>query len=92
LLARRLIVYACFAAAIALIAVLAWTNYQVIVEAYGSGPPYYGRTTNMDKWTDPVPGLVTIDLPGVILAAGLAYLGWRLHRRTIPFAETSGRR
>jgi hypothetical protein len=78
----RLISYACFAAAIALIAVLAWASYGIIVESYGPGPPYYGRTTNMDKWTNPVPGLLTIDLPGLALAAGLAYVGLRLRRRS----------
>jgi hypothetical protein len=78
---RRLVSYASLAAAIALIAVLAWANYGIIVESYGSGPPYYGRTTNMDKWTNPVPGLLAVDLPGLALAGGLGYLGLRLRRR-----------
>lgn len=78
---ERPLSYACFAAAIALLAVLAWANYAVIAESYGSGPPYYGRTTNMDKWTNPLPGLVAIDLPGLALAGGLGYLGLRLRRR-----------
>jgi hypothetical protein len=83
MLMLRLISYACFAAAITLIAVLAWANYDVIVESYGSGPPYYGRTTNMDKWTNPMPGLLAIDLPGLALAGGLSYLGLRLRRRIL---------
>jgi hypothetical protein len=78
----RLMSYACFAAAVALIAVLAWASYGVMLESYGSGPPYYGRTTNMDKWTNPVPGLLAIDLPGLVLAGGLCYLGLRLGRRS----------
>lgn len=90
---ERLISYLCIASAAMLIAVLAWANYTVIVESYGSGPPYYGRTTNMDKWTDPVPGLLAIDLPGLGLAGGLGYLGVRLRRRSRrqhPPADVSG--
>ena len=78
---KRLMSYACFAASITLIAVLAWASYGVILESYGSGPPYYGRTTNMDKWTNPVPGLLAIGLPGLVLAGGLAYLALRLRSR-----------
>lgn len=29
--------------------VTAWINFSALSEAYGSGPPYYSRTTNMDK-------------------------------------------
>ena len=76
--ARRALTYACFALAIALVGCLAWASYDVVVESYGTGPPYYGRTTNMDKWTSPVPGLLAIDLPGLGIAGGLIYLGLRL--------------
>lgn len=90
---ERLISYLCIASAVTLIAVLAWANYGVIAESYGSGPPYYGRTTNMDKWTNPVPGLLAIDLPGLGLAGGLGYLGIRLLRRSgrrSPSTDLSG--
>jgi len=30
-------------------------------EFYGSGPPYYSRTTNMDKWIDPLPSLIKVN-------------------------------
>ncbi|HZF55821.1 MAG TPA: hypothetical protein VE093_44705 [Polyangiaceae bacterium] len=58
-------------AAAALIAACAWVNYEALTEFYGSGPPYYGRTTNMDKWSDPIPMLVTIDLAVLVVALGL---------------------
>jgi hypothetical protein len=87
---KRLLSYACLAAAIALIALLAWINYEVIAESYGSGPPYYGRTTNMDKWTNPMPGLAAIDLPGLVVAGGLGYLGLRLRRRLDRHGPSAG--
>ncbi|WP_175664265.1 hypothetical protein ACN9MG_25260 [Burkholderia ambifaria] len=43
-------------------------------EAYGDGPPYYSRTTNMDKWTSPLPFLGVID--GAMLVAIGAYCLW----------------
>ena len=39
-----------------------YINFDNIVGAFGSGPPYYGRTTNMDKWQDPLPYLIVVDL------------------------------
>ena len=58
-------------ASAALIAACVWVNYEALTEFYGSGPPYYGRTTNMDKWSDPIPMLVTIDLAVLVVALGL---------------------
>ncbi len=43
-----------------------YVNYINIVEAYGSGPPYYGQTTNMDKWESPVLFLVLFN--GVLVS------------------------
>jgi hypothetical protein len=40
-------------------------NYVLLSEAYGDGPPYYGRTVNMDKWTSPLPILIPVDLVAV---------------------------
>jgi hypothetical protein len=67
---------AAIASAGVLLAGVAWLNFTNLAEAYGSGPPYYGRTTNMDKWGDPVPVLLVIDavtlaVVGVLVAAGL---------------------
>ncbi|MEI5999502.1 hypothetical protein H3V53_20495 [Paraburkholderia bengalensis] len=38
-----------------------------LLEAYGSGPPYYARTVNMDKWQNPLPALAVIDLAAFVL-------------------------
>ncbi len=67
---------AAIASAVVLLVGVAWLNFINLAEAYGSGPPYYGRTTNMDKWSDPLPVLLLIDavtvlLVGVLLAAGI---------------------
>jgi len=40
---------------------LVWLNYTILSEAYGSGPPYYSRSTNMDKWVNPLPVLIPVD-------------------------------
>lgn len=54
----------------------AFVNYEVISEAYGAGPPYYSRTTNMDKWNNPLPELLVGDavaalVAGLLLRAGI---------------------
>jgi hypothetical protein len=49
------------------IIIAAWLNYAHLAEAFGSGPPYYGRTTNMDKWTNPIPTLMAIDAAAALL-------------------------
>ncbi|KHJ63936.1 hypothetical protein [Burkholderia glumae] len=43
-------------------------------DAYGNGPPYYGSTTNMDNWENPLPVLVPVDV-GVIVLIGI-YAVW----------------
>lgn len=57
--------------AIALVVAVAvlYVNVINLWEAYGSGPPHYGRTTNMDKWTNPWPALLILD--GIALAVCL---------------------
>jgi hypothetical protein len=47
---------------IAILLVTIWINYINLIEAYGSGPPYHDRTTNMDKWSNPVPFLIVVDI------------------------------
>jgi hypothetical protein len=59
--------------AVVLLAGVAWFN----VEAYGGGPPYYGRTTNMDKWSDPVPVLLVVDGATLAVVAALLMAGIR---------------
>ena len=56
-------------AALGLFTATAYINYVSLVEAYGSGPPYFGRTTNMDKWSDPLPGLLLLDALVLLIAA-----------------------
>ena len=58
----------------AMLAFVAYLNYDAIVGAFGDGPPYYGRSTNMDKWQNPVPTLVVIDV--LALAVALVVVRW----------------
>ena len=50
-----------------------------LAEAFGNGPPYYGRTTNMDKWSDPRPVLAVVDTLGVLAIAAYVYFLRRKH-------------
>ena len=46
--------------------IAAYIDWVSLTEAYGSGPPYYGRTVNMDKWSSPVVSLVVVNSFAVI--------------------------
>lgn len=48
-IANGLIVIACFAVAFALM-----VNFDTLYYGFADVPPYYGRTTNMDKWSNPL--------------------------------------
>ncbi|WP_338340280.1 hypothetical protein [Burkholderia vietnamiensis] len=50
------------------------SNAISLNEAYGDGPPYYARSTNMDKWTNPLPLPGMVD--GAMLVAIAAYRSW----------------
>lgn len=80
---RRAAALLVIAVAVTLLLVVGWFSYIQVVEAYGSGPPYYGRTTNMDKWTDPMPLLAVVDVLAALAIAGLILVGVRLFRRSI---------
>jgi len=68
---------------LAFVVAVAALNVINLNEAYGSGEPYYSRTTNMDKWTDPLPVLATVDGAAVlIVVAGLVL--WRRASRLEP--------
>lgn len=54
-----------------------WAGWSIWTEAYGSGPPYFGRTTNMDKWTSPLPTLIALGIGAFILAAICVRFGIR---------------
>ena len=59
---------------VVLVAALGWLHYELLTEAYGGGPPHYGQTTNMDKWSNPWPGLLKVDAIGAVLL--FALLRW----------------
>lgn len=59
------------AAVAAILGAAGWVTCRQLGEAYGSGPPYYGRTTNLDKWTNPWPGVLAIDAGALIIAGKL---------------------
>jgi hypothetical protein len=46
-------------------------NVIQLCEAFGGGPPYYGRTTNMDKWSNPLPWLTALDLGAIAMVVAL---------------------
>jgi hypothetical protein len=80
---RRAVILALAAGAAAAVV---WLNTSLLIEAYGSGPPHYGRSTNMDKWSDPRPVLLLVD------GAALATVLLRARRRPWRKRATSGRR
>ncbi len=51
----------------------AWISAGLLAEAYGAGPPYYGRTVNMDKWTSPWPVVGA----SVVIASAIAIVALR---------------
>lgn len=63
------------AALVLLIALSLVAAFNVINlnEAFGDGPPYYARTTNMDKWSNPLPLLAVVDAATLAVAALLIY-------------------
>ncbi|MBL9040042.1 MAG: hypothetical protein JNM83_00485 [Myxococcales bacterium] len=67
-------------AALSLLGLAAFINYQSLAESYGSGPPYFGRTTNMDKWSDPLPGLVMLDGLVLLIVAAAVVMFLRRQR------------
>lgn len=61
-----------------LLIVVLCLNAATLVDVYGSGPPYHGRTTNMDKWTDPLPWLLPLDV--IVSVAVLALIFRNRHK------------
>jgi hypothetical protein len=60
--------------ALALLGFVGWLNYEQLNEAYGSGPPYYNRTVHMEKWSNPLPGLLMIDAVCLLVGAAAVQL------------------
>ena len=68
---------------VAALCLMVYVNYDNISGAFGSGPPYYDRTTNMDKWQNPLPYLLGLDLialAGIVLLSRWALKLWRSPR------------
>jgi hypothetical protein len=76
-MSRRPLGVAMIILAVLLLAVVAFVNYEALTEAYGAGPPYYSRSTNMDKWRDPLPELLLADVVVALVAGGLLWAGAR---------------
>lgn len=55
----------------AIMVVCVYINYINLIEAFGSGPPYFNRTVNMDKWSDPIPFLVVLDSTVIAIFCGV---------------------
>ncbi|MBN3724606.1 hypothetical protein G3N92_10465 [Burkholderia sp. Ac-20379] len=67
---RRAIRIASVALFFAVVVLAVAFNALALQEAYGDGPPYYGRTANMDKWESPLPILLPADA-GVLALIGI---------------------
>ncbi|OMH39752.1 hypothetical protein BGP75_01470 [Motiliproteus sp. MSK22-1] len=63
-----------------LIACGIYINYITLSEAYGAGPPYYGQTANMDKWSDPIPFLAVLDIAATAVLSVLGGIYLRLKK------------
>ncbi len=72
--ARQLRRRALLVVALAYGAVLAILDAALLDEAYGSGPPYYGRTTNMDKWDSPAPLLALLNGGALLFGLAVAFV------------------
>ncbi|MCM5682173.1 hypothetical protein M8A51_21810 [Schlegelella sp. S2-27] len=66
-MSKRVVNGVCGMAAVIVFALAAYVTTINLIEAYGSGPPYYGMTTNMDKWERPVGFLVGLNVVALIL-------------------------
>jgi multisubunit Na+/H+ antiporter MnhC subunit len=66
------------------LAILATTlvlDYNTYVEFYGSGPPYYNQTTNMDKWVDPMPGLIITNSISFVISTTIVLTIWKIRKK-----------
>lgn len=79
---RQCVAVALGCASVALLLAAAWINLNILTEAYGAGPPYYSLTTNMDKWTNPLPYLISLDIAVLGLTAIIIRFSIRSIRKT----------
>lgn len=61
-----------------IVVLVAGINLYWIDVAFGDGPPYYSRTTNMDKWADPRWVLIPLDIVAAIVVSYLVHIAGRL--------------
>lgn len=45
-----------------------YINYDNLVGAFGSSAPHYSQTTNLDKWQNPIPFLIFINVVVIIIS------------------------
>jgi hypothetical protein len=64
---KRLFTFFLLGLCAVLILFVGYMNIEAIAGAFGEGPPYYGRTTNMDKWKNPLPLLGVVDASTVLI-------------------------
>ncbi|MCD0503398.1 hypothetical protein [Bordetella petrii] len=76
---RRLVRLLLAVLMVAIITVVLYINAVNLWEAYGNGPPHYGRTVNMDKWANPWPQLLVLDG----LAAAVCLILYRLRKSSV---------
>lgn len=77
---KRVLSLVCVAATVVVLALAAYVTATNLIEVYGSGPPYYGMTTNMDKWESPVGFLVALNALALlffVVLGRVAYKNWR---------------
>ena len=61
-----------------------YISYDNIAGAFGSGPPYYSQTTNMDKWQKPIPYLNGFNLFSLLVAFLLTRRSFKVLRARAP--------
>ena len=71
---KKCAAYLLIVTCVLLVVFVGYINVDSIIGTFGSGAPYYGRTTNMDKWENPIPTLVAIDV--VVLALAFVVGKW----------------
>lgn len=59
--AGRMIAVVALCSIVMLVGFAVCVNIDNLVGAFGDGPPYYGHTTNMDKWANPIPFLIVFN-------------------------------
>jgi hypothetical protein len=84
---KRVVAYFVAIAGLVLLAAVILVNIVSISDAFGDGPPYFGRTTNMDKWRNPLPILAAVDgIAAIVVFIAGRWAYKRLEARRAPGA------